>query len=97
MAEALRRPMIGRIVVYREEGGYDVPAVITATTETVTQAMADLYIETYGAEGVHPLTDREHVHLAVFWPLRTPMTLALDVPFRDSAPAVSQNSWRWSI
>jgi hypothetical protein len=55
-------PTIGRIVVYRSSTGrYSVPAIITATTETLYQP---------GVDGGHvpPLTGRDHVHLTVFTP-----------------------------
>lgn len=55
-------PTIGRIVTYRSRtGNYDVPAIITATQET-------LYLP--GVEGgfVPDLDSPEHVHLTVFTP-----------------------------
>ena len=57
-----RRPTIGRIVVYRSRTGeYDVPAIITATVETLVVANV--------AKGLLPgLSSAEHVHLTVFTP-----------------------------
>ena len=54
------RPTIGRIVIYRSRtGDYDVPAIVTATTDTLNPK---------GVEAGHipPLTSPSHVHLTVF-------------------------------
>lgn len=54
------RPTIGRIVIYRSRTGtYDVPAIITATTETLNPK---------GVEAGHvpALSSEGHVHLTVF-------------------------------
>lgn len=56
------KPTIGRIVVYRSRtGGYDVPAIITATRDTLNRKVVQ-------AGYVPDLTDDEHVHLTVFTP-----------------------------
>lgn len=62
-------PSIGRIVIFRSRtGGYDVPAIITATTETLAPAGVDAFFASEGKRGVPPLTDEAHVHLTVFTP-----------------------------
>lgn len=62
-------PAIGRVVTYRSRTGrYDVPAIITATTETLDPQGVALYHETQGAKGVPPLDSPEHVHLTVLTP-----------------------------
>lgn len=72
---------IGRTVLYRSRtGGYTVPAIITATQDTL------------GAEGVEkghvpPLTDPTHVHLTVFSPGKPGLRLdAQDFVGRPDAP-----------
>jgi len=58
----MTKPTIGRIVIYRSRtGDYDVPAIITATLDTLNPK---------GVEAGHvpPLTGDLHVHLAVFTP-----------------------------
>lgn len=58
------KPTIGRIVIYRSRtGDYDLPAIITATTETLNQKGVD-------AGHVPPLSSEQHVHLTVFSPGR---------------------------
>jgi hypothetical protein len=56
------RPTIGRIVIYKSRTGkYVVPAIITATKETLNpEGVAGGFIE--------DLTDGDHVHLTVFTP-----------------------------
>lgn len=56
------KPTIGRIVIYRSRtGNYDVPAIITATQDTLNpQGVA--------AGMVPPLESENHVHLTVFTP-----------------------------
>lgn len=68
-------PTIGRVVLYRSRvGGYDVPAVITATQDTLDPEGVELYRRTAGsdldvdAQGVPPLSSPDHVHLTVFSP-----------------------------
>lgn len=55
-------PTIGRIVIYRSRTGeYDVPAIVTATTETLNRK---------GVETGHvpDLSSPDHVHLTVLTP-----------------------------
>lgn len=72
---------IGRIVTYRSRvGGYDLPAIITATEETLHEPGVELYRASaapdlvargkvdLNAEGVPPLSSPDHVHLTVFSP-----------------------------
>lgn len=55
-------PSIGRVVWYRSRTGkYTVPAIVTATTETLAQEGVD-------AGHVPALTDGSHVHLHVLTP-----------------------------
>jgi len=63
------KPTIGRIVIYRSRtGDYDVPAVITATQETLNPKGVQLYIESDGKKGVPPLSNDDRVHLTVLTP-----------------------------
>lgn len=62
-------PSIGRIVTYRSRtGDYDVPAIVTATTETLNPKGPAAYEESGGHKGVPPLSSETHVHLTVFTP-----------------------------
>jgi hypothetical protein len=55
-------PMLGRTVTYRSRTGkYDVPAIITATIDTLSP-------EGVAAGGTKPITGRDRVHLTVFTP-----------------------------
>jgi hypothetical protein len=57
-----RKPTIGRIVIYRSRtGNYDVPAIVSATTET-------LFVENVESGMIPGLSSDEHVHLTVFSP-----------------------------
>jgi hypothetical protein len=57
-------PTIGRIVIYRSRtGDYDVPAIVTATTETLNPKGVEL-------GHVPPLSCDTNVHLTVFTPGR---------------------------
>lgn len=56
------KPTIGRIVIYRSRtGDYDVPAMVTATTDTLNAK---------GVEAGHipDLSSKLHIHLTVFTP-----------------------------
>src|ERR1700723_851989 len=56
------KPTMGRIVIYRSRtGDYDVPAIVTATTETLNQKGVE-------AGYVPPLSSDQHVHLTVLSP-----------------------------
>lgn len=56
------KPSIGRVVWYRSRTGkYTVPAIVTATTETLAP-------EGVEAGLIPALTDEQHVHLTVFSP-----------------------------
>lgn len=53
-------PTIGRIVIYRSRtGDYDVPAIITATVDTLNAKNVE-------AGHIPTLTDADHVHLTCF-------------------------------
>lgn len=53
-------PTIGRIVIYRSRtGDYDVPAIVTATTDTLNPKGVEL-------GHVPPLSGPDHVHLTCF-------------------------------
>lgn len=55
-------PTIGRIVIYRSRTGvYSVPAIITATVDTLYQPNVEAGL-------IAGLTDENHVHLTVFTP-----------------------------
>lgn len=63
------RPTLGRIVLYRSKVGlYVVPAVVTATIDTLHPSGIERYEQTNGREGVPPLDDELHVHLTVMSP-----------------------------
>lgn len=58
------KPTIGRVVIYRSRTGvYSVPAIITATTDTLYQPNVDAGL-------MDGLTDDNHVHLTVLTPGR---------------------------
>lgn len=60
---------IGRIVTYRSRtGNYDVPAIVTATVDTLKSEGTRLFELSRGASGVPPLSSPAHVHLTVFTP-----------------------------
>lgn len=62
MQDLLKRPSVGRIVLYRSRtGSYTVPAIITATVSSLNQAGVD-------AGHVPALSDEDNVHLTVFTP-----------------------------
>lgn len=59
---SLAKPTIGRIVIYRSRtGDYDVPAIVTATSETLNRKGVE-------AGYVPDLASDQHVHLTVFTP-----------------------------
>jgi hypothetical protein len=66
---------LGRVVIYRSRTGrYDVPAIVTATTDTLDPQGVELYHATNCGKGVPPLDDQvdssdaQHVHLTVLTP-----------------------------
>jgi hypothetical protein len=73
-------PSIGRVVWYRSKvGAYDVPALITATQDTLSPEGVALYMRTrradlqrgdvdLDAQGVPPLSGPDRVHLTVCSP-----------------------------
>jgi hypothetical protein len=74
--EDVMKPTIGRIVIYRSKTGrYSVPAVVTATTET-------LYQPAVAGGHIPDLSSPEHVHLTVL----TPGTPGERLP--DTDPAI---------
>jgi hypothetical protein len=59
---------LGRVVIYRSRTGrYDVPAIVTATPDTLDPQGVELYHSTNGEKGVPPL-DGDNVHLTVLTP-----------------------------
>lgn len=78
-------PTIGRIVHYRSRtGNYTVPAIITATQETLYRP---------GVDGgfVPDLTDARNVHLTVFTPGKPGLRTTADDFVAPSVPPVSEN------
>lgn len=64
-----QKPTLGRVVIFRSRtGSYDVPAMITATTETLAPAGVGAFVDSGGQRGVPPLTGVDRVHLTVFTP-----------------------------
>lgn len=63
-------PTIGRVVIFRSRTGrYSVPAIVTATDETLEPAGVRVYEESFGERGVPGLSDAQwNVHLTVFTP-----------------------------
>lgn len=58
----MNRPTLGRIVIFRSRtGNYDVPAIVTATVDTLNPAGV-------AAGHVPDLSSPTHVHLTVFTP-----------------------------
>lgn len=91
-------PTIGRIVIYRHplpKGSYDVPAVVSATSETLQQAR-DAGLDT---RHVRELTGDDHLHLTVFSPLVTcpdGVEHARDVPpVMEGEEKPAAGTWRW--
>jgi hypothetical protein len=109
----MQAPSIGRIVIYRSRtGDYDVPAIITATQETLNAKGVEL-------GHVPDLSSPQHVHLTVFTPGKPGMRRDADdfkvesphgrgenvsgcyqewdIPLNDPAAAVAPGSWRWPV
>lgn len=105
------RPSIGRIVIYRSRtGDYDVPAMITATKDTLNPKGVEL-------GHVPDLSSEAHVHLTVFTPGKPGLRRGADdflvesehgrsenvagcyqewdIPFVDSGGVLVPGSWRW--
>lgn len=62
-------PTIGRIVIFRSRTGkYEVPAIVTATGETLAPEGVAAFEASGGEKGVPPLTGEQHVHLTVLTP-----------------------------
>ena len=60
---------IGRVVIFRSRTGrYDVPAIVTATHESLNPDGVKAWEESGGKRGVPPLTGVNNVHLTVFTP-----------------------------
>ena len=73
------RPTIGRIVIYRSRtGDYDVPAIVTATTDTLNAKGVEL-------GHVPALSSDEHVHLTVLSPGRPWLHRSAEV-FKTESP-----------
>lgn len=87
-------PTLGDHVIYRHVSGYDVPAIVTATHESIEAS------DTTTRE-IRPLTDAKHLHLTVF----TAATVSERgcEKARDVAPAGERaetswpplGTWRW--
>lgn len=78
-------PTIGRIVLYRSRTGkYTVPAVVTATVDTLNS-------EGVSAGTVPALTSDSHVHLTVFTPGKPGMRSSADDFLVESPYPVSEN------
>lgn len=109
MPPEVPRPSIGRIVIYRSRTGeYDLPAIVTATVDTLDPKGVEL-------GHIDPLSSPFHVHLTVFTcghpgtaregnevnQAQTSGTYQeFDVPLRlpDGAtrpPAPGPGTWRW--
>lgn len=97
------RPSIGRIVTYRSKtGNYDLPAIITATVDTLDPRGVEL-------GHVPMLSSGSHVHLTVFTagkpgtardgepnPAQTAGTYQeWDVPGHNPKRSIANGSWRW--
>lgn len=60
---------IGRIVLFRSRtGAYTVPAIVTATPETLAPIGVEMFTESDGQRGVPPLLGPDRVHLTVLTP-----------------------------
>lgn len=89
-------PSIGRTVIYRHPRGYDLPAVVTATTDSLAD-FATLHHEPVGERHIRPLSGPEHVHLTVFTPATTSehgTEKARDIP--QAGDLVTGGTWRWA-
>lgn len=107
----MQRPTIGRIVIYRSRtGDYDVPAIITATLDSLNPKGVEL-------GHVPPITDSHGVHLTVFTPGKPGMRREAedfkvesphgrgenvsgcyqewDIPFTDEDEEIEPGTWRW--
>lgn len=78
------KPTIGRVVLYRSRtGNYTVPAIITATTDSLYQPNVD-------AGHIAGLTDEQHVHLSALTPgkpgTRGSENVDMLVPDSDARP-----------
>jgi hypothetical protein len=84
-APAPQRPTIGRVVIYRSRtGDYSVPAIITATTETLNAKGVEL-------GHVPALDSDEHVHLTVLTPGKPGMRRGARDFLVDSEEPISEN------
>lgn len=82
-------PTIGRVVIYRSRlGHYSVPAVVTATQET-------LWPEGVERGDVPALSSPLHVHLHVLTPGRKSSYAEHDVPLDESGE--TPGSWSWPV
>jgi hypothetical protein len=81
----VQAPTIGRIVIYRSRtGDYDVPAVVTATAETLNQEGVEL-------GHVPALTSIQNVHLTVLTPGKPGMRRGAKDFKTESAHGRSEN------
>lgn len=68
---------LGEVVVYRSKtGGYDLAAIITGTSESLSPAGVE-------AGEVRPVSSTSHVHLQVFTPGKARHYQEFDVPMDD--------------
>jgi hypothetical protein len=90
---------IGRMVWYRSKvGGYDMPAIITATVASLNPEGVRVWEESHGTKGVPPVSDADSVHLTVFspgipgaGPNRPPNSTGYDMPSGGSVEHASAN------
>lgn len=60
---------IGRMLVYRSRtGNYSVPAIVTATVDSLAEVGVRMFEDSGGERGVPSLSSPSHVHLAVLTP-----------------------------
>lgn len=60
---------IGRVVIYRSRtGDYEVPAIVTATVDTLNPKGVEAWRASEGAKGVPPLSGDTYVHLTALTP-----------------------------
>lgn len=100
----LKRPTIGRIVIYRSKtADYDLPAIVTGTVESLDPVGLEL-------GHVAPLRDESCVHLTVFTCGRPGTSREdnepnpnvaggtyqeVDIPPADEDGEIAPGTWRW--
>lgn len=87
-------PTIGRTVIYRAPLGLDVPAIVTATRDTIAEAIK---AGTTDRE-VRPLSSPAHLHLTLLTPSTTSelgTAKARDIPPCYPGEEIEPATWRW--